>query len=153
MRGWMMGPQGVADDLLPACMRTPQRRWLVLVPIVDDDDDDDSVCVQANDNWRNLMGLLFSTCVAILFTAAIANMVRFPLEWTVVAREYLGGSNAMGPYIAAKLVYDLPYCYGPCLLAIVLYWMTGREGGRDGPRDHQAGWGATQVLRSWLAGG
>lgn len=31
----------------------------------------------------------------------------------------------MGPYIAGKVVYDLPYIYGPFLLATVLYWMTG----------------------------
>lgn len=34
-------------------------------------------------------------------------------------------SNAMGPYIAAKAVFDLPYLYGPTLLILILYLMTG----------------------------
>lgn len=38
-------------------------------------------CLQAAANWRNLLGLLFSVVVANLFTAALATMVRFPLDW------------------------------------------------------------------------
>jgi hypothetical protein len=37
------------------------------------------------------MGCIFATVVAIMFMATIANMVRFPLEWSVVLREYMGG--------------------------------------------------------------
>jgi hypothetical protein len=34
----------------------------------------------------------------------------------------------MGPYIAAKAVFDLPYLYGPTLLILILYLMTGTTG-------------------------
>lgn len=51
--------------------------------------------------------------------------MRFPLEWTIVLREYFSAANAIGPYIVARFVCNLPLGYGPFLLATVIYWMTG----------------------------
>jgi hypothetical protein len=76
--------------------------------------------------------------VALLMMNALPNIVRFPLEWVVVLREYMAGHNALGPYVVSKAIYDLQLLLGPILLATLLYWMTGttgtrrhREGGRE----------------------
>lgn len=70
---------------------------------------------------------------------ALPNIVRFPLEWVVVLREYMAGHNALGPYVVSKAIYDLQLLLGPILLATLLYWMTGttdthrqREGKGEG---------------------
>lgn len=36
-------------------------------------------------------------------------------------------SNALGPYLLSKVIFDLPFIYGPALMATLLYWMTGRQ--------------------------
>ncbi|TFJ86806.1 hypothetical protein NSK_001894 [Nannochloropsis salina CCMP1776] len=82
---------------------------------------------QARSNWRNLLGLLFSVVVANLFTSSLAVMMRFPLDWAIVVREYFSGSNAIGPYLVARFIVDAPMGYGPFLLITLLYWMTGMD--------------------------
>lgn len=44
---------------------------------------------------------------------------------TIVLRELFSASNAIGPYICARFLCNLPLGYGPFLLATVIYWMTG----------------------------
>lgn len=39
--------------------------------------------------------------------------------------EYFSAANAIGPYICARFLCNLPLGYGPFLLATVIYWMTG----------------------------
>lgn len=46
---------------------------------------------------------------------------------TIVVREYFSGSNAIGPYMCARFLCNLPLGYGPFLLATVIYWMTGQS--------------------------
>jgi hypothetical protein len=82
---------------------------------------------QASENWRNIIGLLFSVVVTMLITSSVSEMMRFPLEWAVVVREYFSGANSMGPYLSAKMFYDMPYIYGPLLFGTLLYWMAGRS--------------------------
>ena len=84
---------------------------------------------QASTNWRNLLGLIFSVVVANMFTASLAIMMRFPLDWGIVVREYFSGSNAIGPYLIARFIVDAPMGYGPFLLITLLYWMSGTFGG------------------------
>lgn len=78
-------------------------------------------------------------------------ILRMPLDWPMLLRgacplpslghthnptnsppytirtptEYFAGANAAGPYLAAKALSELPFAYGPMLLATILYWMTG----------------------------
>ena len=60
-----------------------------------------------------------------MFTASLAIMMRFPLDWGIVVREYFSGSNAIGPYLIARFIADAPMGYGPFLLITLIYWMTG----------------------------
>ena len=82
---------------------------------------------QAADNWRNLMGLIFSVVVAQIFTGAIGTILRFPLEWSLICREYFAGANRMAPYLASRFIMTTPLSYGPFLLATIVYWMTGMD--------------------------
>jgi hypothetical protein len=43
----------------------------------------------------------------------------------IVTREYFAGANSMGPYLLARFLGLLPLSYGPFLLALLVYWMTG----------------------------
>jgi len=74
-----------------------------------------------------MLGLSFSAVVALTLIASVGTMMRFPMEWSVVVREYFAGANAIGPYVVSKSIYDLPNAYAPILLATLLYWMTGKE--------------------------
>jgi len=80
---------------------------------------------QARSNWRNLMGLLYALVVALLYMCPLTVILRAPLDWPVLLREYFAGANAAGPYLCAKVLYELPYVYGPLILVTLLYWMTG----------------------------
>lgn len=80
---------------------------------------------QALRNWRNLVGLVFSVTVASLLLGTIGAVLRFPLEWAVLSREYLAGANAAGPYVAARFMSSLVLSCGPVLMASIMYWMTG----------------------------
>ncbi|EWM28391.1 abc transmembrane transporter, partial [Nannochloropsis gaditana] len=71
------------------------------------------------------MGMLFAASVTLLFNAAIAHMVKFPLEGAVILREYTSGANAIGPYMAAKCLADIPYALGPIIFSVALYWTAG----------------------------
>jgi len=81
----------------------------------------------AASNWRNLMGLIFSAVVGNVFTGCLGVVMRFPLEWTLVCREYYSGANAMGPYIIARFIMTLPLSYGPVLMSSIIYWATGMD--------------------------
>lgn len=80
---------------------------------------------QATTHWRDLVGMLFAASVTLLFNAAIAHMVRFPLEGAVILREYTSGANAIGPYITAKFLSDIPYVLGPICFSCGIYWTAG----------------------------
>lgn len=124
---------------------------------------------QAANNWRNLMGLLFSVVVANFFLGCLGVILRFSSEWYVqyagfvfdmyiyvcvcvinnsciptqlyttittqtnehnrgiVTREYFAGANSMGPYLLARFLGLLPLSYGPFILALLVYWMTGES--------------------------
>lgn len=80
---------------------------------------------QGASNWRNFVGLLYALTVALLYMCPLTVILRTPLDWPVLLREYFAGANAAGPYLAAKFLYELPYAYGPMLMVTILYWMTG----------------------------
>ncbi|EKU20573.1 atp-binding cassette subfamily member group wbc protein 2, partial [Nannochloropsis gaditana CCMP526] len=74
---------------------------------------------------RNLVGLLYALVVALLYMCPLTVILRAPLDWPLLLREYFAGANAAGPYLLAKILYELPFAYGPLLLVAFLYWMTG----------------------------
>jgi len=80
---------------------------------------------QAASSWRNLVGLLYALVVALLYMCPLTVILRAPLDWPLLLREYFAGANAAGPYLLAKILYELPFAYGPLLLVAFLYWMTG----------------------------
>jgi len=80
---------------------------------------------QARSNWRNLMGMLYALVVALLYMCPLTVILRAPLDWPILLREHFAGANAAGPYLCAKVVYELPFLYGPLVLVTLLYWMTG----------------------------
>ena len=82
---------------------------------------------QGASNWRNLMGLLYALTVALLYMCPLTVILRTPLDWPILLREYFAGANAAGPYMTAKILYELPYVYGPMVLVTLMYWMTGLE--------------------------
>lgn len=45
----------------------------------------------------------------------------------IVTREYFAGANLMGPYLLARFLGLLPLSYGPFILALLVYWMTGQS--------------------------
>ena len=74
------------------------------------------------------MGLLYALTVALLYMCPLAVIMRTPLDWPMLLREYFAGANSAGPYMAAKVLYELPFAYGPTILVVILYWMAGFEG-------------------------
>jgi hypothetical protein len=82
---------------------------------------------QATGNWRNLVGLAFSLIVSVLMLGSMSMVVRMPLDWGVFQREYSSGSNAVGPYVAARFLGVWPFLFAPMLMATVVYWMTGQS--------------------------
>ena len=80
---------------------------------------------QARSNWRNLMGMLYALVVALLYMCPLTVILRAPMDWPILLREHFAGANAAGPYLCAKVVYELPFLYGPLVLVTLLYWMTG----------------------------
>lgn len=83
------------------------------------------VCTQAPLNWRNLMGLQYALATSTMMLGSMAMVVRFPLDWGPVVREYFAGSNAIGPYLLSRIVLLIPLSYGPVLMGTLIYWMTG----------------------------
>lgn len=81
----------------------------------------------AASNWRNLMGLIFSAVVGNVFTGCLGVVMRFPMEWTLVVREFSSGANAVGPYMIARFFTTLPLSYGPVLMSSIIYWCTGMD--------------------------
>lgn len=104
-------PLTLPRALLPACL-AGAGWWLIH---------------QALRNWRNLVGLVFSTTVASLLLGTIGAVLRFPLEWAVLSREYLSGANAAGPYVAARFMSSMVLSVGPVIMASLMYWMTGEN--------------------------
>ena len=81
----------------------------------------------AASNWRNLMGLIFSAVVGMVFAGCLGVVLKFPMEWSLVCREYYSRANAIGPYIIARFLTTLPLSYGPLLWATIIYWATGMD--------------------------
>lgn len=75
------------------------------------------------------MGLAFSLIVSVLMLGSMSMVVRMPLDWGVFQREYSSGSNAVGPYVAARFLGVWPFLFAPMLMATVVYWMTGMAPG------------------------
>jgi hypothetical protein len=80
----------------------------------------------AGANWRSHLGVLFLTTNVSLFMAGVGQAVIYPSEWPKVCREYMSGSNAIGPYVLARLVYTFPWLLGTVLMSTIIFWMTGR---------------------------
>jgi hypothetical protein len=84
---------------------------------------------KVNDQWRNLLGLSFSMTVSVLMMASMGMVIRLPLDWTVFQREYACGSNAIGPYLAARFAATWPLIPAPLVMGAIVYWMTGMAPG------------------------
>lgn len=93
-----------------------------------------------DEEWRNVVGLLFLVATTLIFLSSVPLNIVFSLEWPNVAREYLSGANAMGPYLASKFIYMQPFLLGDMIMASIVFFMAGTHvaslvrigGGHDG---------------------
>lgn len=102
----------------PPSMKPTRHRVLTLISLL-------LPPPQAGNNWRNLMGLTYALATSALMLGSMSMVVRFPLDWAPVVREYFSGSNAVGPYVLSRLTIVPALIYGPIAMATILYWMCG----------------------------
>jgi hypothetical protein len=79
----------------------------------------------ATHEWRNVVGLLFLVGATLAFLASVPMNILFSLEWPLVAREYLSGANAIGPYVTSKCFFFIAYIPGDVIMASLVYFMAG----------------------------
>jgi hypothetical protein len=78
-----------------------------------------------DEEWRNVVGLLFLVASTLIFLSSVPLNIVFSLEWPNVAREYLSGANAMGPYLVSKFIYMQPFLLGDVIMASIVFFMAG----------------------------